>query len=259
MGFNESFHGPEGLARFRDELAAFINHTQRKAYNGKKAPQLVLATPIAMEQHPDYHLPSAHLRNTDLNRYATAIKEIASLKSVGLIDLYQPTLTMFGGADSPHTFNGVHLNDQGYAALAPILMSTLSGKATSADVNPLLTEAILDKSWFWRNDYRGRLWVSTVPSYPHYKPGGERPNDKLLIYEDTDGDGRADKETVFADGLHVPIGFELAPEGVYISEEPYLTIHKDTDGDARADTCENGVLLVPEQTVRVLVFIKLAH
>ena len=31
-------------------------------------------------------------------------------------------------------------------------------------------------------------------------------------YEDTDGDGRADKETVFADGLHVPIGFELAPE-----------------------------------------------
>ena len=89
-----------------------------------------------------------------------------------------------------------------------------------------------------RFDNRGRLWVSTVPSYPHYRPGGERPNDKLLIYEDTDGDGRADKETVFADGLHVPIGFELAPEGVYISEEPYLTLHKDTDGDDRADTKE---------------------
>jgi len=87
-----------------------------------------------------------------------------------------------------------------------------------------------------RFDNKGRLWVSTVQSYPHYKPGGPMPNDKLLIYEDTDGDGRADKETVFADKLHIPIGFDLAPEGVYISEEPYLTIHKDTDGDGQADT-----------------------
>ncbi|MEM0969683.1 MAG: PVC-type heme-binding CxxCH protein, partial [Verrucomicrobiota bacterium] len=89
-----------------------------------------------------------------------------------------------------------------------------------------------------RFDNQGRLWVSTVQSYPHYKPGGPMPNDKLLIYEDTDGDGRADRETIFADDLHIPIGFELAPEGVYISEEPYLTLHKDIDGDGRADTKE---------------------
>ena len=85
-------------------------------------------------------------------------------------------------------------------------------------------------------DNKGRLWVSTVPSYPHYKPGGPMPDDKLLIYEDTDGDGRADKETIFARNLHVPIGFQLTPEGVYISEEPYLTIHKDLDGDDVADS-----------------------
>ncbi len=84
-------------------------------------------------------------------------------------------------------------------------------------------------------DNRGRLWVSTLPSYPHYKPGDSRPNDKLLIYEDTDGDGRADKETVFADGLHMPIGFELTPEGVYLSQEPFLVLLEDTDGDDRAD------------------------
>jgi mono/diheme cytochrome c family protein/glucose/arabinose dehydrogenase len=84
-------------------------------------------------------------------------------------------------------------------------------------------------------DNRGRLWVSTIDSYPHYRPGGPRPNDKLLILEDTDGDGRADRQTVFAEGLSLPIGFELAPEGVYVSEEPNLVLLKDTNGDDRAD------------------------
>ncbi len=89
-----------------------------------------------------------------------------------------------------------------------------------------------------RFDNQGRLWVSTLPSYPHYKPGDSRPNDMILIYEDTDGDGRADKEIVFADGLHMPIGFELAPEGVYLSQEPFLVLLKDTDGDDHADKME---------------------
>jgi mono/diheme cytochrome c family protein len=84
-------------------------------------------------------------------------------------------------------------------------------------------------------DNKGRLWVSVLPSYPHYKPGDERPNDKILIFEDTDGDGRADKQTVFADGLHLPIGFEIAPEGVYVSQEPNLALLVDDDGDDKAD------------------------
>ncbi|MCB1226324.1 MAG: dehydrogenase, partial [Verrucomicrobiales bacterium] len=87
-------------------------------------------------------------------------------------------------------------------------------------------------------DNRGRLWVAVMPTYPHYRPGDPMPNDKILIYEDTDGDGRADKETVFADGLHLPIGFELEPEGVYVSQEPNLILLKDTDGDDHADSRE---------------------
>ena len=87
-------------------------------------------------------------------------------------------------------------------------------------------------------DNRGRLWVAVMPSYPHYQPGDARPDDKLLILEDTDNDGRADKQTVFADGLHLPIGFELAPEGVYISQGTHLKLLTDTDGDDRADTEE---------------------
>ena len=84
-------------------------------------------------------------------------------------------------------------------------------------------------------DTRGRMWVAVAPSYPHYKPGDTRPNDKLIILEDTDGDGRADTSKVFADGLHLPFGFELAAEGVYLAQLPNLVRLVDTDGDDRAD------------------------
>ena len=87
-------------------------------------------------------------------------------------------------------------------------------------------------------DDRGRLWVATMPTYPAYRPGDQLPNDKILIYEDTNGDGRADKETVFADKLNLPIGFEFAPEGVYLSQEPNLMLLRDTDGDDKADVRE---------------------
>ena len=85
-----------------------------------------------------------------------------------------------------------------------------------------------------RWDSRGRLWVSCSTTYPHVYPGNE-PNDKLVILEDTDGDGRADKTSVFADDLHIPLSFEFGDGGVYVSEEPHFTFLKDTDGDGRAD------------------------
>lgn len=87
-------------------------------------------------------------------------------------------------------------------------------------------------------DNKGRLWVATLPSYPHYRPGDTKPNDKLIILEDTDKDGKADKQTVFADSLHLPIGFEFAPEGVYLSQGTNLKLLTDTDGDDRADKIE---------------------
>lgn len=87
-------------------------------------------------------------------------------------------------------------------------------------------------------DNQGRLWVSVMPSYPHYRPGDPLPNDKILIFEDTNGDGKADKQTVFADKLHLPIGFEIASEGVYVAQEPNFLLLKDTDGDGKADRRE---------------------
>jgi len=87
-------------------------------------------------------------------------------------------------------------------------------------------------------DNKGRLWVATMPSYPHYKPGAKRPNDKLIILEDTDADGKADKQITFAEGLHLPVGFELAPEGVYVSQGTNMVLLTDTDGDDKADKKE---------------------
>jgi mono/diheme cytochrome c family protein/glucose/arabinose dehydrogenase len=87
-------------------------------------------------------------------------------------------------------------------------------------------------------DNKGRLWVATMPTYPHFRPGDPKPDDKILIYEDTNGDGKADREIVFADKLHLPIGIEFAPEGVYVSQEPHLVLLKDTNGDDRADSRE---------------------
>ena len=86
-------------------------------------------------------------------------------------------------------------------------------------------------------DAKGRLWVTTMPSYPMYLPG-KKPNDKVLILEDTNSDGKADRCKVFADELHVPTGIELGDGGVYVSQKPNLMFLKDSDGDDRADSRE---------------------
>ncbi len=86
-------------------------------------------------------------------------------------------------------------------------------------------------------DGEGRLWVATMPSYPQRLPD-EEPRDKLVILEDRDGDGRADHHTVFADGLHLPGGFELGDGGAYVAQQPDLMFFEDTDGDEIADRSE---------------------
>lgn len=93
-----------------------------------------------------------------------------------------------------------------------------------------------------RWDERGRLWVIGSRTYPQVKPG-EEPNDQVLILEDTNHDGRADKTTVFADGLMIPTGLEIAPgtgrgAACYVGEGTRLWLMTDTDGDGRADRRE---------------------
>lgn len=83
-------------------------------------------------------------------------------------------------------------------------------------------------------DPKGRLWVATMPAYPHYFPGNP-PDDRIVVLEDIDHDGKADKHTVFADSLYLPLGFELGDGGVYVTQAPDMIFMQDTDGDGRAD------------------------
>ncbi|MDQ3623081.1 MAG: HEAT repeat domain-containing protein, partial [Verrucomicrobiota bacterium] len=84
--------------------------------------------------------------------------------------------------------------------------------------NPLLEKPV-QMNW----DPLGRLWVASSSLYPQIAPG-EQPRDKILIIEDTDRDGRADKSSVFADGLHMPTGVEPAhlpvPKGESVGQSP---------------------------------------
>ncbi len=84
-------------------------------------------------------------------------------------------------------------------------------------------------------DERGRCWVAETRDYPHaVKPDG-LGNDRITICEDTDGDGKADKFTVFADKLNIPTGLVFANGGVIVSQPPRFLFLADTNGDDKAD------------------------
>ncbi len=355
FGFNESFDGIDGLAKFEAELDAFATHTLAQTYNGNSTPRLVFVSPIAFEDRSQsLDLPDGVAHNESLRHYTAVMRKVAEKHGAGFADIFDPSLAAFNASDAPLTINGCHLNAAGYRLLAPLLADLAFGTAPADTTNAPREQiqlAVDEKNWAWTNDYRmlngvhvfgrrykpfgefnypheirkirqmtrvrdeaiwniaagradrividdsrtidlpavetnfnrpitylereeavakielmdgfeaavfaterefpnlrnpvqmsfdnrGRLWVAVIPSYPHYQPGDPKPDDKILIYEDTTGDGRADKETVFADGLHMVIGFEIAPEGVYVAQLPNLCLLIDDNGDDRADRME---------------------
>ena len=86
-------------------------------------------------------------------------------------------------------------------------------------------------------DGQGRLWVANSPVYPHLLPG-ERPHDSIVVLEDTNRDGRADKSTVFANDLYLPLGIAVGNGGLYVAQQPNILFLRDTDGDGVADQRE---------------------
>jgi len=84
-------------------------------------------------------------------------------------------------------------------------------------------------------DERGRLWLAETSDYPHGVVASGEGNDRVKICEDTDGDGRADKFTVFADKLNIPTGLVLVNGGVVVSQPPRFVFLRDKNGDDRAD------------------------
>ncbi|MDB6078463.1 MAG: putative rane-bound dehydrogenase domain protein, partial [Akkermansiaceae bacterium] len=83
-------------------------------------------------------------------------------------------------------------------------------------------------------DARGRLWVAEGLTYPKRAPEGQG-EDKILIFEDTDGDGTFDSRKVFAEHLNLVSGLEVGFGGVFVGAAPYLLFIPDKDGDDQPD------------------------
>jgi mono/diheme cytochrome c family protein len=100
---------------------------------------------------------------------------------------------------------------------------------------PMIEEPILID---WDPD--GRLWVIEERGYmPDLPATNERePIGRISVLEDTNGDGKMDKKTVFLDGLVLPRALKVLDRGVLIGEPPHLWLARDTNGDLKADTKE---------------------
>jgi len=363
FGYNESFGGPAGVNKFKQDLEKFISNTLEKQYNGSTPPRLVLFSPIAHENLHSADLPDGSANNRNIKLYTDAMREVATQHGVPFVDLFTPSLEAYAKSPKPLTIDGVHLSAYGNQTIAPIIVRALEPRAPMVKHEPARLEkiraAVCDKEFYWFNRYRtvdgynvyggrsklkyvdnvsnwdvlqremevldamtvnrdkriwaaaqgkelavddsntppqipvksnklgpgpngehtfldpeeaikhmklatglkanlfasekqfpelakpvqmawdtqGRLWVAVWPSYPHWKPKDEM-NDKLIVLEDTNGDGKADKCTVFADHLHCPTGFEFYNGGVLVAQTPDLLFIKDTKGHGKSTFTE---------------------
>ena len=98
---------------------------------------------------------------------------------------------------------------------------------------------VADPVWM-DQDPDGRLWVVEMRGFmPNFEGTGEdRPVGQVVVLEDTDDDGRADRRTVFLDGLVQPRTVKVLERGVLVIAPPQLILARDTNGDLKADTRE---------------------
>ncbi len=106
--------------------------------------------------------------------------------------------------------------------------------AEGFEVNLFAADPLLAKPIQMNFDPAGRLWLACSEAYPQIKPG-QKQNDKILILEDTKGTGKADKVTVFAEGLLIPTGLAPGDGGAYVVDSTDLIHLSDTNGDGKAD------------------------
>jgi glucose/arabinose dehydrogenase/azurin len=365
FGYNESFHGPEGVEKYKSDLETYVKHLQGQNYSGKGAPRVVLFSPAAQEKHRDPNFPDPKANNANIQLYAQATAEVAQNTSVLFVDLYKPSLALFDAAAARGeslTVNGVYFTEAGDKAITPAIYQGLFG-VKAPDLNlEKLRAAVNEKNAQWHARYRtvdgynvyggrsqlvyneisnykvmqeemsvrdtmtanrdrrvwgvaqgrdpevddsnlpqvtkvptnkkgdlpdgsysflsgekaiekmtlhphlkvnlfaseeqfpelanpvqmawdtkGRLWVAVWPNYPERTPDSTM-GDSLIVLEDTDGDGRADKVTHFVDDLNAPTGFQFYKDGVLLMQAPDVWFLRDTDGDGKADTRERVLM-----------------
>ncbi len=99
--------------------------------------------------------------------------------------------------------------------------------ADGFEINLFASDPMIQKPIEMNFDAAGRLWVATSETYPQVKPG-QVPNDKVVVLEDTTGSGKADKATVFADGLLIPTGIAPGDGGCYVANSTEIDFLKNT-------------------------------
>nr|MBI1229032.1 dehydrogenase [Cytophagales bacterium] len=124
-------------------------------------------------------------------------------------------------------------------ALSPSESQKLIQKPVDFEISLFASEPDIQNPIAMAWDERGRLWIVESVDYPNtFKETDGEANDRIKICEDTNGDGKADKFTVFADGLNIPTSMVFANGGVVVSMAPDFVFLKDTDGDDVADVRE---------------------
>ena len=103
------------------------------------------------------------------------------------------------------------------------------------EINLFASDPMIEKPIQMNWDAKGRLWCATSATYPQLAPG-QVPNDKVVILEDTQGTGVADKSTVFAEGLFIPNAVVPGDGGAYVTNSTEILHLKDTKGSGKADT-----------------------
>jgi azurin/glucose/arabinose dehydrogenase/lysophospholipase L1-like esterase len=156
FGYNESFGGAAGLAKFDEDLAEFLARTAAQRYDGAAPPRIVLFSPIAHEDLRDPHLPDGKANNARLESYTAAMAAAAARAKVAFVDLFAPTRALFAASERPLTINGIHLTEAGDRALAEIVDRALFGAGPARDEARLasIREAVLDKDRHWFHRYR---------------------------------------------------------------------------------------------------------
>ncbi len=139
------------------------------------------------------------------------------------------------GEPLPPELEGPPERERAFEANTPEQQRALFTLDEGLEIAPFAVEPMVANPIHMNFDARGRLWVATSPIYPQIRPGA-RPKDQILILEDTDGDGRADQRTVFADDLLIPTA--VLPDergGAFVANSTELLHLVDDDGDGRAD------------------------
>ena len=134
--------------------------------------------------------------------------------------------------------DGSHTYLDGQEAIAKMTVHSGMSVNLFAD-EKMFPELINPVQMAW--DTKGRLWVSVWPNYPGRTPWSQE-GDSLLVFEDTDSDGKADKMTRFLGDLNAATGFQFYKDGVLVVQAPDVWFVRDTDGDGKADWKERMLM-----------------